>query len=211
MKTRPIIFSAEMILAILDNRKGQTRRLIKPQPTWIESSGRWCWDIPSAKIHAGCCKSVVTASREWWEYLTADQFPCQPGDRMWVREVFSTSTSVSQDSWKRRKSVVYKANEGREHGVLNNVSWKSPLFMPRWASRITLEITGVRVERVQDIGEAHASAEGFKDVFDGKTFFPAGHFFKTTWDSLNAKRGFGWDANPWVWVISFKRIEGATP
>lgn len=91
-------------------------------------------------------------------------------------------------------------------------TWNPSIFMPRWASRITLEITDVRVERVQEITEEDARAEGFPGERwatghgDYSEIAPSEQF-RELWDKLNASRGFGWDANPWVWVIEFKRIE----
>jgi hypothetical protein len=92
------------------------------------------------------------------------------------------------------------------------------IFMPRWASRILLEVTAVRVECVQDINEEDAIAEGLSDEYIRKEFPPAECFrkptareaFRTLWDSINAKRGYGWDVNPWVWVIEFKRASSAS-
>ena len=131
--------------------------------------------------------------------------PCPygvPGDRLWVRETF-----YSNGMCKNTMSCHYRATY---NGLFtpDTVPWKwtPSIFMPRWASRITLEITGVRVERVQDISEEDARAEGIPDEYR------AGHRiyyrprFKTLWDSINAKRGFGWDSNPWVWVVEFKRV-----
>jgi hypothetical protein len=123
----------------------------------------------------------------------------QPGDRLYVKETF-----LPWDASGGVEKYLYRATE---HGTAYDGSWKSPLFMPRKASRITLEITGVRVERVQEITWEDAKAEGI--TYDG---FPdsACEFyrqeFKILWDSINAKRGFGWDVNPWVWVIEFKQI-----
>jgi hypothetical protein len=92
--------------------------------------------------------------------------------------------------------------------------WRPSIFMPRWASRITLKITDVRVERLQDISEDSAMAEGaqkYGETPDGELLFDVGSYrygFKLLWDSINAKRGYGWDANPYVWVIEFRRVEG---
>ena len=94
------------------------------------------------------------------------------------------------------ESLQYRADEEMKG------PWRPSIFMPRWASRILLEITGVRVERVQDIALNDAKAEGV-DMYSAQ--FPVE--FKGLWDSLNAKRGYGWDVNPWVWVVEFKRVE----
>ncbi len=189
MRERPILFSGPMVKAILEGRKTMTRRVIKPQSNVSDYR-------PIGVSEVGVKKACPYG---------------EPGDRLRVNETWATEKGYDKTS----PSKLPKVNRPRIHYLADGPkpSWagrtRSPRFMVKWASRITLEITGVRVERAQDITEADARAEGFKDVFDGKTFFPVGHFFKTTWDSLNAKRGYGWDANPWVWVIEFKRVEGA--
>src|SRR6185436_13085260 len=107
-----------------------------------------------------------------------------------------------------RASVVEDPSDGR-------LPWKPSMFMPRWASRITLEVTRVRVQRVQEIGEDDARAEGFPTYTAtgngqsgepvGAAFIDGREWYVKLWDSLNAKRGYGWAANPWVWVIEFRR------
>lgn len=124
-----------------------------------------------------------------------------PGDRLWVRETCERRPFCAGS---KAICVAYSADG---ESVLDPVGfdyscwWKRgeklpSIFMPRWASRITLEVTGVRVERVQEINQVDALAEGTQ----GK------HSYAELWDSLNAKRGFGWDTNPWVWVLEFKRV-----
>lgn len=189
MKERPIIFTSEMVQAILDGRKTQTRRVIKNS---------------SQVIMRGLFKKA-------WEDICPYG---QRGDRLWVKEAWwipagyqATVPLVEKDWW----PVIYRAS-----GNFGKHDWKSPIFMPRWVSRITLEITGVRVERVQDISEEDARAEGEKYRTtklvgkDGGLDFTATYRlgFERLWDSLNAKRGYGWETNPWVWVIGFKRIKG---
>lgn len=171
MKERPIIFSSPMIRAILEGRKTQTRRIIKPQP---DRNGLWPRGSAPGASSYDC--------------------PCgQSGDRLWVREAF-----VSMNGY-----VFYRADAlpGREHIM----KYQSPIHMPRWASRITLEITKIRVERVQDISEADAIAEGCEQP----SGVPTGpHFmrqvFRGVWDSIHGP--CSWGENPWVWVLEFKRI-----
>jgi hypothetical protein len=109
--------------------------------------------------------------------------------------------------------VIYRA-DGRHDGIRE---WRPPIFMPRWASRITLEVTGVRVEKVQEISEEDADAEGVvmpdfsDDEFDGAGEWTLRMEYAVLWDRLNAKRGYGWDVNPLVWVIEFKRIDNPSP
>jgi hypothetical protein len=128
----------------------------------------------------------------------------KPGDHLWVKETWSNINDF----------VLYRAAAEADDScddlfIPGKTAWRSPRFMPRWASRITLEITGVRVERIQDIGLVDLVAEGVDEKL------PDGHSmsieqlrnkYRALWDSLNAKRGFGWDSNPWVWCISLKRI-----
>ena len=208
MKEHPILFSGEMVRAILDGRKTMTRRVIKPQPV----------SIPEAKVaHANWIMQNRTCPYG------------QPGDRLWVRETWKptrASCAIATGIDGPGTYVRYRADDSRRtvaHSMkcrgADREPWHPSIFMPRWASRITLEITEVRVERVQDITAADAEAEGFlsvsyRDAPKGSIGFPAqvavariaiGQFAKY-WDSLNAKRGYGWAANPWVWVISFKRV-----
>ena len=99
--------------------------------------------------------------------------------------------------------IWYRADN--DEWLQDHESWRTPLFMPRWASRITLEITGLRVERLQDITEEDAVTEGLPPR-EQTGFDTARYRYHILWDSLNAKRGYAWDSNPWVWVIEFKRL-----
>jgi hypothetical protein len=190
---RPILFKGEMIRAILEGRKTMTRRVIKPQPKLIEPSGRWYWE-KALDVHGS---PLVDASRRWWEYYgTSPLGSC--GDRLWVKEAWATQHNLD---WIRPGDI--EPEKARVHFLatedMGGLMKRSPLFMPRWVSRITLEIMGVRVERVQDITEGDAKAEGI-------TIGLAKWGFHELWDSINAKRGFGWESNCWVWVISFRRL-----
>ena len=142
-----------------------------------------------------------------------------PSDRLWVKETFA----YAQDG-----TVVYRASMvGSPWDAITRraITWRPSIHMPRWASRITLEITDVRVERVQDISEADAWAEGI-EVLDGQfadadicatakkyglMFENANCIYAHLWDTLYAARGLGWGVNPWVWVITFKRAEEVCP
>ena len=194
-RERPIIFSGPMVRAILEDRKTQTRRVIKPQPTHFHDFGNG--RLP--------CKSDMTKTPS-----CADEIPCpygQPRDRLWVRETWKPHIQTSIHS-----TAIYKADYALSGGP---GPWKPSIFMPRWASRLTLEIAGIRVERVQEITEKDAVAEGII-VQPGHLWWPLGskepmkqythrQAFSALWDSINAKRGFGWDKNPWVWVIEFRK------
>jgi hypothetical protein len=175
MKTsneKPILFSAPMVRAILEGRKTMTRRVVKPQPESDQDDG-----------HAGLIQDCPYG---------------QPGDRLWVRETFSTDGCACYEPC-FCPSVWYKADDLSEDKELQP-KWCPSIFMPRWASRIILEVTGVRVERLQEITNAGALAEGIEPSGVPRTYVGD---FAALWDSLNAKRGYGWDTNPWVWVIGF--------
>jgi len=193
-----ILFSGPMVGAILDGRKTMMRRVVKPQPE-MEMDGEI---LPDG-----------TGGYGWAPVLPPwSKWPYQIGDRLWVRETF-TST-------KDRKTVLYREDDlfrDMPKGDLGrDWNWTSPRFMPRWASRITFEITNVRVERLGEITEEDAEKEGANSEFecDVTTFCGGGKIpestyklgFKHLWNKINGKRGYGWDVNPWVWVIEFKRV-----
>jgi hypothetical protein len=192
MKDRPILFSGEMVRAILEGRKTMTRRIIKPQPIQpapgayfdaYNKSAQWNWWTPDG--------------RQYLDKIIKCPYG-QPSDRLWVRETFSNSRM--DDSI----PTHYKADQ-----FLFDYSqpWKPSIFMPRWASRILLEVADIRVERLQDIREEDAKAEGVVDIiFQSLT---RRDLFAALWNKINAKRGYGWDTNPWVWVVSFKPVQKA--
>ncbi len=184
---KPIIFLAEMVRAILENRKSQTRRVIKPQP--IEEKD--CLIFPKRKMI-----SKIEIEQIKYPYLIwQDICPYgKVGSKLWVRK-----------TW-----MIQKIDEERV-GDYKPDKWTSPLFMPRWAPRITLEITDIRVERLQEMPNEDLEKEGFWiDKNSINNFAPsvisAYEQFKNLWNSL-AKEGFKWENNPWVWVIGFKRIK----
>jgi len=193
MTERPILFSGEMVRAILDRRKTQTRRVIKPQPNCVHDNHRWVW------------------LKEKW----VDCPYGQPGDRLWVRETWKSKYIGDCSDGKTTFAITYKSDNSEEHFNLSEDQywkyrnildkpdvWHPSIFMPRWASRILREIVNIRVERIQDISEADIIAEGCPNEY-----LLGRSWYKPLWESINAKRGFGWDTNPWVWVIEFKRID----
>ena len=184
MKDRPILFSGPMVRAILDGRKTQTRRVIKPQPVWVHVRE----PILQYRRKVGLAYVLCPYG--------------QPGDRLWCRETWAPSVAgVTAPPF--HYLADFKPAEFAEM-----VRWKPSIYMPRWASRITIEITAVRVERVCQITEQDALAEGVcpsLEYCDPET--PSARMqFKDLWNTINSARGFGWDVNPWVWVVSFKRL-----
>lgn len=122
----------------------------------------------------------------------------KPGDRLWVRETFAYEPDFG---------VAYRADEGDEFPGMERQKWTPSIHMPRALSRITLGITAVHPERVQDITEDEAIKEGVVDPVMGTYGMNPKTVFRDLWNDIYAKTGFGWDANPWVWVINFKRVE----
>lgn len=215
MSEKPILFSGEMVKAILDGRKWKTRRVIttlpiEPDTASINPDGVGNWVV--------WAPHPVTdeQSRQW--YPNSAGFPCpygKAGDTLWVRETWRRSPVTLPDGVQYRADNLLRWFDGSEPTAIalpqRNGKWRPSIFMPRWASRITLRITDVKVERLQDISEGDAIAEGvgaWHDTKDGMVYRPE---FQALWDTINAKRGFGWDANPWVWVLSFERAKEVTP
>jgi hypothetical protein len=186
MTERPILFSGPMVRAILEGRKTQTRRPVKPQPV----CGDGIVQGPNGLFFVGQLRDSENA---WRDILC----PCGvPGDRLWVRETF----------WDGRPDIDnYVLFVADGYSFVRDWKKRPSIFMPRWASRITLEITDVRVQRVQETSAADCIAEGLT------ADLPMSHAdwrdsFAGLWDSINEKRGFGWDANPWVWALTFGRV-----
>ncbi|MCA8195428.1 hypothetical protein [Burkholderia vietnamiensis] len=236
MKERPILFSGPMVRAILEGRKTQTRRMIKHQPpndVSLISVSRYHPTVIDRHGDEGPGDEIFGAFSDDGEWGCTSPFG-EPSDRLWVRETWSADFANHYP----HERLWYAADNDRRHdidvrdgvrGIYSPESrehvpfrWRPSIHMPRWASRITLEITAVRVERLQDISESDAIAEGIETFKtddpdlqgmwrdyseDGMASGnPVGSFL-TLWDGINAARGHGWDANPWVWVVEFRRIE----
>lgn len=191
MKHIPILFSTPMVQAILDGRKTMTRRVIKPQPD-----------------EDGLAKFLPT--RQWHD-TDARVYKCpygKPGDILWVRETFA---NLNADFPTNPKCYVYKADDlqGNSYGP---VTWKPSIHIPKEACRLFLKVTDVRVERLQEISEDDAKAEGiekmsgyYRDYLNRGGNLPPYASFQSLWQSINGPES--WDANPWVWVIQFERIQ----
>lgn len=220
-KERPILFSAPMVRAILDGRKTVTRRAVNPQPVLTEGSG-FSW-----KGHLFGCGSD---NRETTRNFSRHCCPFgKPGDRLWVRETwYCDHSEVMRGPYLKPDDL--DVSEARDDGTLvyaadgltpyeaDQPVWKPSIHMPRWASRILLEITAVRVERLQDISEEQARAEGVRLMRDdsgtwvsregpGKLVTPwptAKEAFSDLWNAINGTDA--WDANPWLWVVEFKQV-----
>ncbi|HDS8605943.1 hypothetical protein [Klebsiella pneumoniae] len=238
MKERGMIFNGEMVRAILDGRKTQTRRIMKPQPEPCHRGGHW-WpsNVFKTMLHV---EEEMQNGKGGWGGLVGDACPFgDVGDRIWVREAYRFPASLDDvsptgvgemavatgyrkpwaptfyeftgtfsDGWKGFETPPKVSDAGK---------LRPSIHMPRWASRILLEITDVRVERLNAISEEDARAEG---IIDGGCLNcgepePCGcanpepdatDAFAYLWQSIYGQDN--WNANPWVWVIEFKRVEG---
>ena len=207
-KELPILFTVEMVKAIRKGRKTVTRRVIKPQPEVFDNAG-----FPDYT----CLKD----SKKKWE----------KGDLLWVREGWRCTGGgterniiyradgdtpmslcgiddgrksilhVAEPYWAEWDRLVYETDKG--------CNWRSPLFMPKWVARTWLEVVSVRPERLQDISISEIRKEGVVDVRDTQnTILKTYHeCWIALWDSINAKRGYSWESNPWIWRIEFKELK----
>lgn len=217
MKERPILMSGPMVRAILEGRKTQTRRVI----AYPRSTGAFV-----------CVQGFWTGSDRWWPLVsvdgesTDDGTGCETpifcpygisGDRLWVRERWTgTWTDASVHLVYAADGSERMAGEAPTEYVLPKAAakvngWVTPLFMPRWASRILLEVTDVRVQRLQEISEEDAREEGVSaseliQMSNGDPCYSS--TFIKLWTNLHGiDNSSSWESNPWVWAITFKRIE----
>ena len=201
MKERPILFNAPMVRALLSGQKTQTRRAVKPQ---------FAVDAVPAEMGATNERGhqISGHSGEWWcdaEGNPEKSVRCpygQPGDRLWVRETWAQPDKRADN----RGLWVYAADWPDAERPTHR--WRPSIHMPRAASRILLEVIAVRVERLQDISEADAVAEGVD--FAGHTDeimhdYSPDERFSMLWESINGAGS--WNENPWVWVVEFRRVE----
>lgn len=222
MSSYPILFNGAMVHAVLAGRKSQTRRVVKPQPGgWIDEAhgfqfrGRAAYDLENPDTDQIVGFGFQDDLKLWRSPYG------KPKDRLWVRECWNLFDSMGNE-WPRGgglpKSlpdgwhVCYGEESPRDgQGVF---PWRPSIHMPRWASRIALEVTHVCVEQVQDISEDDACAEGVEGLYlrvgTSKGYFASSKAaFRHLWRSINDDReGCSWSDNPWVWVIEFKLIEG---
>jgi hypothetical protein len=182
VRERPILFGPAMVRAILEGRKTQTRRAINP---------RWwrCLDSEDQRDRASALRQCPFGV---------------PGDRLWVRETWA---------WPGEEDVLYRASHQhiqdkmRSDPLYPQFNWRPSIHMPRWASRLTLEVTAVRVQRLQEISEEDAREEGASevpiaiDVVDGHE---SRYQFSRLWDSIHGEGA--WESNPWVWALTFRRL-----
>lgn len=197
-KERPILFKPEMVRATRADWKTQTRRT-KGLAAINEAPHEW--NLDGLIINSGDKQDIgkwAFFDDEGGEILNIRCPYGLVGDRLWVKEMFYVQESLWEKN--RGPQPIHYACETDPDTVEDYIK-KPSIYMPRWACRLVLEITDVRVERVQDISEQDAIAEGILAVEPGEVFFE----FIKLWNSVHPKDGLHWDANPWVWVITFKK------
>lgn len=217
MKERPILFSAPMVCAILDGSKTQTRRIVRYPRSWLSPYAGGDKKLAFALFHTECVRSSFwncgnpEGGENHWQ-CGDERLPqnYQVGNRLWVKETFQLCEWF-QDHWEPAKlrtccQSIHKFYAA--DGVLPDQSelrWRPSIFMPRWASRITLEIISIRVERLHDISEEDARAEGvaFVPCYVSSSS-PLKQSYRDLWESIHGKGS--WSLNPWVWVLSFKTL-----
>ena len=227
MKERPILFSGAMVRALLDGSKTQTRRAVKLQ---VQHDDSWVggWKI----VHKRVTQALLTFNQLGGKPLGSDAAICpygQPGDRLWVRETWVCDDyRLQQGPYVEvpgaREALFYRADNEQPFEAPEGKFWKPSIHMPRWASRILLEIVSVRVEQLNDCSRKDAIAEGihrYEHIWRDCEY-PLGNVayepvegwptryscpvqaYQALWESINGAGS--WDDNPWVWVVEFKRV-----
>jgi len=201
MKERPIIFTGDSVCAILEGTKTQTRRPVRFRKPF-EDPASWGYCAPHP-VRGWVFVDRAPSPAMWAAMCSVREgLPCpygEPGDRLWVKE-----TWAYDPDWEGDGVVHYRATH-RADATVQGGHWKSARYMPRWAARITLTITGLRVERLREITEADLAAEGFElptahDVEDAGAAQRGA--FMGAWERINSRRA-PWSTNPWVWVVQF--------
>lgn len=211
MAIKPILFNTDMVRAIMDGRKNCTRRIVKPQPDEKHTYPLGFVTDSTEKKEVGCFEFGINEYGGSIQYAKPQY---QPGDILYVRETWGYPISLNSD-----KQYVFRADKIAESGFKNDSHiWHPSIHMPKKAARIWLNVTNVRVERLQDITEDGAEAEG---AIDNRGFihspeneydriYTAREYFIKIWDRTIKKSDldiYGWDVNPWLWVIEFERCE----
>jgi hypothetical protein len=223
VKETPLLFQPDMVRATLEDRKNQTRRTRGLEKINADK-GAWRYDgVNINGDHLFFNVHAAISGHDPQDCALIIKCPYgKAGDLLWGRETWrvverepdmvdgilyaADKTFIPIENTPEAAGRWVIANNNGKHGD----HWRPSIFLPRWASRITLEITDVRVERLQDITQEDIAAEGFRAYTpeaSPQLHGIAREQFAEGWNKINAKRGYSWDSNPWVWVISFKRIE----
>ena len=220
-KMKPILFNTEMVKAILDGRKTVTRRVAKHIHSSVYCQCEYCFDHEFIRddfadgIYTGyvCRKCGYGVSSPYSRYPVGTSFIrplCQPSDILYVRETWNTTDDCGLfPPWPSTGTHYMYLADAPDSPEAKEARWRPSIHMPKEAARIFLRVTDVRVERLQDVDEGQARKEGFLndiDLINGTGKSAAKHFSEL-WDStVKPDDKYGWNANPWVWVIEFERI-----
>lgn len=212
---KPVNLQAHEVRGFIDGRQTQFRRVLKPQP-FIDGRGNFC--VPDLRRGTYWNWGQHIDGRPCTRNYQAEKVRFACGDILWAREAFNFSSDDDlhpletpnpkpQRAAFLAKNIVYAADGITEHPVHGRALWKPSGHMPRWASRITLEVKEVRVQRLQEISEEDAQAEGAwhwaQAADEARVMDTPREAFSHLWDDINEKRGFGWGVNPWVVAVSF--------
>lgn len=222
MAIKPILFNTEMVRAILDGRKTCTRRVIKLQP-----QSRLCYTY--AGSHKGCIGKWTYPNRgahEFWgeEYKLPENIKDEELSKQWNPPYHTDDILYVRETWKKAPDGYYYYESWQRNDIADVTKWKPSIHMPKKAARIWLKVTDVRVERLQDITPKGAESEGVGNLFYDDIGYGEKNYrtevdpeygiakeqFAWLWESTIKKSDidrYGWDANPWVWVIEFERCE----
>ena len=222
MTIKPILFNTEMVRAILDGRKTCTRRVIKPQP-----QSRLCYTY--AGSHKGCIGKWTYPNRgahEFWgeEYKLPENIKDEELSKQWNPPYHTDDILYVRETWKKAPNGYYYYEDWQKDDIADVTKWKPSIHMPKEAARIWLKVTDVRVERLQDITPKGAESEGVGNLFYDDIGYGEKNYgtevdteygiakeqFAWLWESTIKKSDidrYGWDANPYVWVIEFERCE----
>ena len=202
MSLKPILFNTEMVRALLEGRKTVTRRVVKPQPVldghlWKLGGAAWSDSVLSVPVMLG--------------HSLYNRAPYQPGDVLWVRETWDR-LPVSPGGHFRPNGVYYYRADGDTRPEPHTYkAWHPSIHMHKEAARIFLRVTGVRPERLREMVLADLLMEGVREAGSYEETWAMWHYI---WDSTigpGERLLYGWKANPWVWVISFERVDRPEP
>lgn len=247
-KERPILFSGPMVRAIMEGHKTQTRRILAPQPEVVDTRAIYgvnCYQWGKRQFWPpgveSASKPGTAHPHSWggWHHLNLCPYGV-PGDRLWIKETyFIDHIDYLRGPLPKERPAAHSGGDliyYRADGEcceqipecccaeVGGTKWRSPRFMPRWASRGDLELVNARLQRLQNITEEDAKAEGVESDLDvlarlshlrgasaakavPSRLLTARENFARAWDDINGKRA-PWASNPWVWAVTFRRIEG---
>ena len=219
MAIKPILFNTEMVQAILEGRKSCTRRIVKPQP-----QGKLCYRLAGSDYGTWGYPSKTAREMNMNNFCLPEDITDEELNRRWNPPYHADDILYVRETWKKAPNGYYYYEDWRRDDIADITKWKPSIHMPKEAARIWLKVTNVRVERLQDITPKGAESEGVGNLFYDDIGYGEKNYgtevdteygitkeqFAWLWESTIKKSDldrYGWDANPWVWVIEFERCE----